>query len=195
MRWLVPVIAILVTAVAAPVAAADDLLYVDPQQLDAGPVVVDPSVEQALGIAAQHFGRSPACAGGIVVHAVPALGALGLGERGGCRIWLDAAWLASPPSRADVCTLVTHEFGHLLDVPHDPQPGTVMSAEPAMPPECEALAASAPVAKAATRRTTEPTRIRRLYAAGRRAAACRAYARWRARGGRPATWRPRGCHN
>jgi hypothetical protein len=52
-------------------------------------------------------------------------GATGIGEVGGCRVWI--AWDRIDPSPAWLCTILEHEFGHNAGAEHSSDPHDVMN--------------------------------------------------------------------
>ena len=95
----------------------------------------DPLVRHWLTVAKDHWDRSPACVGGVGVVAAEWL-------RGGSA-WAysspDGCWIALNPDaypapggadpvawRTAMCSVVAHEWGHLLGVPHSSDPASLM---------------------------------------------------------------------
>ena len=125
----IPIAALAVAfALAAPCAAS----------ADHGRPFADPDVEAYLEIAEAHWGlTAPTCAtpGGetipvhVVLHDNPDPDVVATAEQPGCRMWLDRDWWPAPPSRT-ACTIIAHEWGHLLGFGHSADRGDLMYAEP-----------------------------------------------------------------
>jgi hypothetical protein len=122
----------------------------------------DRLVRHWLTIANEHWGRSPACLGGVgVVEAwwLRGSSAWAYSSSDGCWIALNPDQYPAPPGsdpvpwRTAMCTIVAHEWGHLIGVPHSSDPASLMY--PFVPvgvlPRCS-TAAPAPSARRACKR-------------------------------------------
>jgi hypothetical protein len=109
----------------APVAAASTI----------GDPARDPRVAAWLRAALDHWGASPVCP---AVRAVRAQwladpGVWAAAAPGGCEIALDPDFYPAPADLAGswydaaMCSVVAHEWGHLLGYPHSPDPADLMS--------------------------------------------------------------------
>lgn len=138
-----------------------------PASADDGPPLLDDALANYFAAAQAHWGGPvPTCMVNgvtpIAVHAIlyddpdPAVAARA--EQPGCRIWLDRQlWHEMRPLEA--CTVVVHEWGHLLGYGHVDDPLDVMAEFPSRPPaECAAMRREAPRGRASVRRT-RPCRI------------------------------------
>jgi hypothetical protein len=83
------------------------------------------TVRASLRIAAEFHGRQAACPGGVrvFVEDLSPWEVAAFGEQPGCRIWLDADWLAIAGrgdynARIATCSVLVHEYGHLLGLSH-----------------------------------------------------------------------------
>ncbi len=95
----------------------------------------DPLVRHWLTIARDHWNRSPACVGGVgVVTADWLRGNSAWAQSSG-----DGCWIALNPDaypvrdgadpvawRTSMCSVVAHEWGHLLGYPHSDDPASLM---------------------------------------------------------------------
>jgi hypothetical protein len=137
----------------------------------------DPQVAGWLADARAFWGRSPACAKGVTTvraqwSADP--GAWAATVPGACAIALDPDFYPRPATLdpglwdAAMCTVVTHEWGHLLGFGHAADPRSIMA--PVAPlnavPGCAAWPAGAPIAPAT--RPGPPARAHHKRRAGRR---------------------------
>jgi hypothetical protein len=105
---------------------------------DHGRPFVDPGVQTYLEIAQDHWGvPAPTCTAPsgekIPVHVVlsdnPDPDVVATAEQPGCRMWLDRDWWPSRPSRV-ACTIIAHEWGHLLGRGHSHDRNDLMFPEP-----------------------------------------------------------------
>jgi hypothetical protein len=145
---------------------------------DHGRPFADPDVEAYLEIAEAHWSQTaPTCAppGGetipvhVVLHDNPDPDVVATAEQPGCRMWLDRDWWPAPPSRM-ACTIIAHEWGHLLGFGHSADRGDLMYAEPlAGAPGCSLYepritlgTAVAQSSRPARRRRQRAARTRRL---------------------------------
>jgi hypothetical protein len=97
---------------------------------DHGQPFTDPDVEAYLEIAREHWGMTPAgCAVHVVLHDNPNPDVVATAEQPGCRMWLDRDWWPAPPSRI-ACTIVAHEWGHLLGFGHSDDSNDLMYVQP-----------------------------------------------------------------
>ena len=128
----------------------------------------DAALTRYLEIAKAHWSGAPepVCqspAGPVPVHAVlyddPDPGVSARAEEPGCRIWLDRDFWPRPLDQID-CTIIAHEWGHLVGLPHTGNPNALMYDTPTSgAPGCaliEAQRAGRAGAKAKSR-TTRPT--------------------------------------
>jgi hypothetical protein len=95
----------------------------------------DPLVRHWLTIAKEHWGRSPGCVGGVgVVEAQWLRGssAWAYSSSDGCWIALNPDQYPAPVGsdpvawRTAMCTVVAHEWGHLIGVPHSSDSASLM---------------------------------------------------------------------
>ena len=137
---------------------------------DHGQPFSDPDVEAYLEIARDHWGMTPsACDVHVVLHDNPNPDVVATAEQPGCRMWLDRDWWPAPASRM-ACTIIAHEWGHLLGFGHSADRGDLMYAEPlAGAPGCSLYepritlgTAVAQSSRPARRRRQRAARTRRL---------------------------------
>jgi hypothetical protein len=125
---------------------------------------LDDDLGTYMGIAHRHWGGPvPTCvANGVTVipvHAVlfddPDPEVVARAEQPGCRIWIDGGnWRRL--GRVEACTIVVHEWGHLLGFDHSDDPNDPMAEFPVHAPRgCAALAPRArrPAARARASRS------------------------------------------
>jgi hypothetical protein len=147
--WAVALTAI--ACLAAPAVAA----------ADHGTPFLDDNLATYMGIAQANWGGPlPTCiADGVTVipvHAVlyddPDPDVAARADQPGCRLWLDRRqWRTM--GRVEACTVVVHEWGHLLGFGHVRDPLNVMAAFPTRPPHhCAVLGRHATTAQPASRR-------------------------------------------
>lgn len=128
---------------------------------DHGTPFLDDRLGTYFGIAQDHWGEpAPACVANgttlVGVHAVlyddPEPDVAGRADQPGCRLSLDRShWRAMRPVEA--CTIVVHEWGHLLGREHVGDPFDPMAEFPRVPPAgCAALRRPTRSARAASRR-------------------------------------------
>jgi hypothetical protein len=120
-------------------------------QADHGPPVGGPELQRYLEIAQSHWGvPAPTCttADGqtVSVHAAlyddPDDGVSARAELPGCRIWLDRDFWPRQLDRID-CTIIVHEWGHLLGHAHDGHRNSLMYEQPTQgAPGCSLLRAA-----------------------------------------------------
>jgi hypothetical protein len=105
---------------------------------DHGKPFMNGTLADYFEIAQAHWGGSlPQCTTGdgqaIPVHAVlydhPDPEVTASADQPGCRIWLDRDWWPARPSRGD-CTVIAHEWGHLLGYGHSHDRNDLMFAQP-----------------------------------------------------------------
>jgi Matrixin len=105
---------------------------------DHGEPYTHPALAQYLEIAEAHWGSPPPSCGAadgqvIPVHVVlydnPNPKVTATAEQPGCRIWLDRDWWPAPASRID-CTIIAHEWGHLLGHGHSHDKSSLMFPQP-----------------------------------------------------------------
>jgi hypothetical protein len=137
-----------------------------------------------LEVAEAHWGRpAPTCPGPdgvpIPVHAGlyddPDPDVSARAEVGGCRIWLDRSFWPAAPREID-CTIITHEWGHLLGFVHSDDPQSLMFEAPLTgAPGCEVFGgpALAPAVAGGRRRLATAVTKRSRRAAARRCAKAR----------------------
>jgi hypothetical protein len=122
---------------------------------------LDEDLATYFGIAHEHWGGPiPTCvANGVTtvpVHAVlyddPDPSVAARAEQPGCRLWVDRGnWRRLAPVEA--CTIVVHEWGHMLGHGHSDDPDDLMAAFPRRPPRaCAALERRPRGARASSRR-------------------------------------------
>ena len=145
---------------------------------DHGVPLLDDGLATYFGIAQAHWGGPlPGCvANGVTVipvHAVlyddPVASVAARADQPGCRLWLDRShWREMAPVEA--CTIVVHEWGHLVGLGHSHDPLDLMAEFPyRAPPGCTSL----------------DRRSHSARTSARRASACRSsgkHARWVKRG-------------
>ena len=146
-----------------------------PALADDGAPLLDDALANYFAAAHAHWGGPlPTCViNGVTplaVHAIlyddPNPEVAARAEQPGCRIWLDRQlWREMRPIEA--CTVVVHEWGHLLGHAHVDDPLDLMAEFPTRPPaECAALRREAQRARASVRRPRPCTR-RRKHLRGR----------------------------
>jgi hypothetical protein len=105
---------------------------------DHGEPLINRTLAQYLEVAEAHWGSpAPACTAPdgqvIPVHVAlydnPNPRVTATAEQPGCRIWLDRDWWPGPASRLD-CTVIAHEWGHLLGRGHSHDRNDLMFPEP-----------------------------------------------------------------
>jgi hypothetical protein len=105
---------------------------------DHGKPYTNRTLAQYLEIAEAHWGApAPTCTAAdgqvIPVHVAlfdnPDPKVTATAEQPGCRIWLDRDWWPAPASRID-CTIIAHEWGHLLGRAHSHDQNDLMFPEP-----------------------------------------------------------------
>lgn len=125
---LVAVSALVALGDARPAAAAG---YVRPS----GPPVNDPQVRLWLNNAARHFGRVPPCPHGLTVDLYERRSkptTMAAAPIGGCDLSLDPDYYPRPAEadadywNALLCTVVAHEYGHLVGLRHSRRRGSLM---------------------------------------------------------------------
>ena len=105
---------------------------------DHGTPYESPTLTRYLQIAEAHWGApAPTCAGRngetIQVHAIlfndlhPDVSAVA--EQPGCRVWLDRDFWPAAEDETD-CTIIAHEWGHLLGFGHSPDRKSLMYEAP-----------------------------------------------------------------
>lgn len=158
---------------------------------DHGPALLDDRLGTYMAIAQKHWAApAPQCLESgmpaIPVHAVliddPEPDVAARADQPGCRLWLDRShWRTMRP--VDACTIVAHEWGHLLGHDHVRNPFALMAAFPERPPPgCTALAQTGRKARASARhRARACARHRKRIRRGRSAARARAVRRHHAR--------------
>jgi hypothetical protein len=105
---------------------------------DHGEPYTNSDLEAYFEIASAHWDvPAPSCTGPggeqIPVHAVlydnPDPDVVASAEQPGCRMWLDRDFWPAPPSRF-ACTIIAHEWGHLLGHGHHPDDRNLMFEQP-----------------------------------------------------------------
>ncbi|HEX2232986.1 MAG TPA: hypothetical protein VHG69_06435 [Thermoleophilaceae bacterium] len=105
---------------------------------DHGEPFMDADLESYFEIAQAHWDApAPSCAGPggeriplhVVLYDNPDPDIVATAEQPGCRMWLDRDFWPAPPSRI-ACTIIAHEWGHLLGHGHSPDEDDLMYAEP-----------------------------------------------------------------
>lgn len=146
-----------------------------------------PNIVEALDHARSYWQAAPACPAGISVSTFddPDPNVLARGEQPGCRIWLDRSWLATSPSQPVICTVITHEYGHLIGYGHDHIDSEHVMPEGRTPRVCYPLEQFGSVRMASGCRwpawAYASPRVGGLYFDGRLPAARRAFRHWRRR--------------
>jgi hypothetical protein len=145
---------------------------------DHGEPFMTGTLAQYFEIAQAHWRASaPACTtadGRVVpVHVVlydnPDPRVTAAAEQPGCRIWLDRDWWPRPPSRSD-CTVIAHEWGHLLGRPHSHDRNDLMFPEPlAGAPGCWVFTPRIVLGNAVVQSSSWRRRVRRVRRARRSA--------------------------
>jgi hypothetical protein len=161
---------------AAALAAA---MLVVPAGAQAGdePPLLDEGVAKYMGIARAFWnGAAPVCVrDGTTLIPVQAFlfddpdpEVAARAEQPGCQLWIDrGTWPTL--TRVERCTVVVHEWGHMLGFGHSADPGSVMAEYPRRPPGgCASIAARR------RQRAARAARTARRCAARARAAAARA---------------------
>jgi hypothetical protein len=148
---------------------------------DGGPLLDDGLANYFAAAQAHWGGPLPTCiedgVRSIPVHALlyddPDPEVAARAEQPGCRIWLDRRiWREMRPLEA--CTVVVHEWGHLLGYGHVEDPLDLMAEFPGRPPrECAALGRQARRARASGG-SARPCATRRKRLRGRSARRARA---------------------
>jgi hypothetical protein len=138
---------LLACALAAPANAATPDRPVPPSTAlrahyaQAGPVEIsdpaaDPLIARWLEIGRAFWNASPNCPGGVSVTRaqwLPDAGVWAAAVRGGCAMALDPDFYPAPPGydhgwwQAAMCTVVAHEWGHLLGNAHVSDPNNLMN--------------------------------------------------------------------
>jgi hypothetical protein len=105
---------------------------------DHGQPYMDPDLEKYVEIAQAHWDApAPSCAGPdgewvpahVVLYDNPDPDVVATAEQPGCRMWLDRDYWPAPPSRI-ACTIIAHEWGHLLGHGHTDDSGDLMYTQP-----------------------------------------------------------------
>lgn len=145
---------------------------------DHGVPYQDATFDRYVQIAQAHWaGTAPTCRGPagetIPVHAIlfddadPDIAAIA--EQPGCRIWLDRDFWPAREDQTD-CTIIAHEWGHLLGHDHSPNERSLMYEAPEFgAPGCGVFASvlALSVAQHRTSAGTSPRRCVRRNRAGR----------------------------
>jgi hypothetical protein len=127
LRHLIALSAVALALAAPPAARADH-----------GQPFSNPDVDVYLEIAQEHWGlTAPTCAGPsgeripvhVVLHDNPNPDVVATAEQPGCRMWLDRDWWPAPAGRF-ACTIIAHEWGHLLGLGHYRDSRDLMYQEP-----------------------------------------------------------------
>ena len=142
----------------------------------------DPLVRHWLSVAKDHWDRSPACLGGVgVVSAwwLRGQSSWAFSSPDGCWIALNPDAYPAPDGadrltwQTAMCSVVVHEWGHLLGVPHSSDPASLM--HPLVPvgllPRCADAAPAPPRRRRLCVRTSSPRRCARASGRSRRAPA------------------------
>ena len=124
------VLALACAALAGPAATVGKADHGEPYQSQ--------TLTRYLEIAAAHWGGpAPTCTGNdgqsIQVHAVlyddPDSDVAASAEQPGCRIWIDRSYRLAQPDQID-CTILVHEWGHLLGRDHSDDESSLMYESP-----------------------------------------------------------------
>jgi hypothetical protein len=122
------VLCVVVSALAAPSVV----------RADHGEPYMDADLESYVEIAQAHWDvPAPSCTGAdgerIPAHTVlydnPDPDVVAKAEQPGCRMWLDRDFWPAPPSRI-ACTIIAHEWGHLLGHGHSADTNDLMYVQP-----------------------------------------------------------------
>jgi hypothetical protein len=96
----------------------------------------DPQIAQWLAIAQAHWGAAPNCPNGISIQRaqwLPDPGVWAAAVQGGCAVAFDPDFYPAPADydqnwyRAAMCSVVAHEWGHLLGYGHVSDPNNLMN--------------------------------------------------------------------
>jgi hypothetical protein len=132
-----------------------------PAQADEGTPLLDDALASYYALAQAHWGGPlPSCVENgvtvVPVHAFlyddPDPSVAARADQPGCELWLDRQyWRTMRPVEA--CTIVLHEWGHMLGHGHVHDPLDLMAEFPTHPPpECAALRRGRGTARASSRR-------------------------------------------
>jgi hypothetical protein len=150
-----------------------------------GDPATDPLISHFLDLARAHWGTGPNCPAGIgLVRAqwLPDPGVWAAAQQGGCTIAFDPDFYPAPAGydvhwwEAAMCSVVAHEYGHLLGYPHVSDPNNLMNAVTPINliAGCPtfglpgASTTTSPAKKPAAKRTSCSAKARRSKAARRR---------------------------
>jgi len=147
LRRLLPFLLLACALVAPATARADSVMHVPSDarhrahlaQAAAAPgadPATDPQIAQWLAIAQAHWGAAPNCPNGISIQRaqwLPDPGVWAAAVQGGCAVAFDPDFYPAPADydqgwyRAAMCSVVAHEWGHLLGYGHVADPNNLMN--------------------------------------------------------------------
>jgi hypothetical protein len=143
-----------------------------PARADEGTPLLDDALATYFALAQAHWGGPlPSCVENgvtvIPVHAFlyddPDPSVAARADQPGCELWIDRQhWRTMRPVQA--CTIVLHEWGHMLGYGHVNDPLDLMAEFPTRPPaECAALRRARRSARASARQARPCARLHRRH--------------------------------